>query len=194
MVSGSIGRGSKGSRTGSAVQYAGSNFDEEEKANFRDKKFEGYSDLKGADLRSRKRATAQHQHKQAKDLEEEVIHNLQSQIATMETQIKLLKDQEVDQKNKASGYETLLRDGIPLNEHFLALKNKFNNEQADLKKEVELRENEINQDKEKNDQSRHRIDILKGEHADISRKFQIYKSEKEDKIKQQVIEISIIAL
>ena len=89
----------------------------------------------------------------------------------METQIKLLKDQEVDQKNKASGYETLLRDGIPLNEHFLALKNKFNNEQADLKKEVELRENEINQDKEKNDQSRHRIDILKGEHADISRKF-----------------------
>ena len=37
-------------------------------------------------------------------------------------------DQEVDQKNQASGYETLLRDGIPLNEHFLALKNKFNNE------------------------------------------------------------------
>ena len=78
MVSGSIGRGSKGSRAGSAVQYAGSNFDEEEKGVHRDKKFEGYSDLKGADLRSRKRATAQHQHKQAKDLEEEVIHNLQS--------------------------------------------------------------------------------------------------------------------
>ena len=112
----------------------------------------------------------------------------------METQIKLLKDQEVDQKNKASGYETLLRDGIPLNEHFLALKNKFNNEQADLKKEVELRENEINQDKEKNDQSRHRIDILKGEHADISRKFQIYKGEKEDKIKQQVVKTFIITL
>ena len=29
-------------------------------------------------------------------LEEEVIHNLQSQIAIMETEIKLLKDQEVD--------------------------------------------------------------------------------------------------
>lgn len=52
----------------------------------------------------------------------------------METEIKLLKDREVDQKNKASGYETLLRDGIPLNEHFLALKNKFNNEQDDLKR------------------------------------------------------------
>jgi len=52
----------------------------------------------------------------------------------MEHEIKLLKDREVDQKNKASGYETLLRDGIPLNEHFLALKNKFNNEQDFLKK------------------------------------------------------------
>ena len=59
----------------------------------------------------------------------------------METEIKLLKDQEVDQKNKASGYETLLRDGIPLNEHFLALKNKFNNEEAELKKKAEMEEN-----------------------------------------------------
>jgi hypothetical protein len=52
----------------------------------------------------------------------------------METEIKLLKDREVDQKNKASGYETLLRDGIPLNEHFLALKNKYNNESDSLLK------------------------------------------------------------
>ena len=61
----------------------------------------------------------------------------------METEIKLLKEREVDQKNKASGYETLLRDGIPLNEHFLALKNKFNNEQDLLKKQVEIMEHEI---------------------------------------------------
>ena len=54
----------------------------------------------------------------------------------METEIKLLKDREVDQKNKASGYETLLRDGIPLNEHFLALKNKYNNEKDELNKFV----------------------------------------------------------
>lgn len=61
----------------------------------------------------------------------------------METEIKLLKEREVDQKNKASGYETLLRDGIPLNEHFLALKNKFNNEQDLLNKQVEIMEHEI---------------------------------------------------
>ena len=61
----------------------------------------------------------------------------------MEHQIKLLKEREVDQKNKASGYETLLRDGIPLNEHFLALKNKFNNEQDALKKKAEIMEDEL---------------------------------------------------
>ena len=88
------------------------------------------------------------------------MFNLQSQIAIMETEIKLLKDQEVDQKNKASGYETLLRDGIPLNEHFLALKNKFNNEQGDLKKQVKLQEDEIRQDEDKNKASEHRIHIL----------------------------------
>ena len=70
------------------------------------------------------------------EIHNDIILNLHKQIATMETSIKLLKDQEVDQKNQASGYETLLRDGIPLNEHFLALKNKFNNEQKELKARV----------------------------------------------------------
>lgn len=60
----------------------------------------------------------------------------------MEHEIKLLKDREVDQKNKASGYETLLRDGIPLNEHFLALKNKFNNEKDDLEKYIKALDDE----------------------------------------------------
>ncbi len=56
----------------------------------------------------------------------------------METEIKLLKDREIDQKNKASGYETLLRDGIPLNEHFLALKNKFNNEKDEMERYIKV--------------------------------------------------------
>jgi hypothetical protein len=64
-------------------------------------------------------------------------------IATMETEISLLKTREVDQKNKASGYETLLRDGIPLNEHFLALKNKFNNERDTLQKQQNVVKDEI---------------------------------------------------
>lgn len=68
----------------------------------------------------------------------------------METEIKLLKDREVDQKNKASGYETLLRDGIPLNEHFLALKNKYNNEKDLLDKQVEIMESEIKKEEVSN--------------------------------------------
>ena len=72
------------------------------------------------------------------ELEDKYRLNLQQQIYVMEHQIKQLKEREVDQKNKASGYETLLRDGIPLNEHFLALKNKFNNEQDMLEKNAAM--------------------------------------------------------
>jgi len=92
-------------------------------------------------------------------------------VATMETEISLLKTREVDQKNKASGYETLLRDGIPLNEHFLALKNKFNNEQDGLIKDKRMKEDEINREKMSNDAKTERIEILKNEHDAINKKF-----------------------
>ena len=90
----------------------------------------------------------------------------------METEIKLLKDREVDQKNQASGYETLLRDGIPLNEHFLALKNKFNNEQNDLKNEVKGKESEIESIINLNEDKKHKIGIMKKHYEEILSKFQ----------------------
>ena len=102
------------------------------------------------------------------NLEEEYILNMQKQIVLMEHEIKLLKDREVDQKNKASGYETLLRDGIPLNEHFLALKNKFNNEKDDLEKYVKSLEDEIKREELSNKNKRHKIEILKREYDEIS--------------------------
>ena len=107
----------------------------------------------------------------SKGLEEEYILNLQRQIVLMEHQIKQLKDREVDQKNKASGYETLLRDGIPLNEHFLALKNKFNNENDLLKKELEIMKSEIQKEQSSNKQKSHKIEILKREYEEISTKY-----------------------
>lgn len=116
----------------------------------RDKKFEGYSNLKGAHDQQQQRIQKSAQNEMNKGLEEEYILNLQKQIVLMEHQIKFLKDREVEQKNSASGYETLLRDGIPLNEHFLALKNKFNNEQDMLKKEVEIMEQEIKKEQNSN--------------------------------------------
>ncbi len=96
---------------------------------------------------------------------------MQKQIVLMEHEIKLLKDREVDQKNKASGYETLLRDGIPLNEHFLALKNKFNNEKDDLEKYIKALDDEIRREEMNNKNKRHKIEILKREYEEISKNF-----------------------
>ena len=90
----------------------------------------------------------------------------------MESQIKLLKDQEVDQKNQASGYETLLRDGIPLNEHFLALKNKFNNEQKELKARVKNAQDEIDRDEQSNENKRHRIEVLQNDYRKVQNRFE----------------------
>lgn len=102
----------------------------------------------------------------------------------MEHEIKLLKDREVDQKNKTSGYETLLRDGIPLNEHFLALKNKFNNEKDELEKYVRTLEEEIKREEMNNKNKKHKIEILKREHEEISNRFQIYKEHTTKQMKE----------
>jgi hypothetical protein len=61
---------------------------------------------------------------------------LQRMVATLEQEIRLLKAAEVDQMNAAKGYETLLRDGIPLNEHFLILKNKYKKEKGECDKSI----------------------------------------------------------
>ena len=104
-------------------------------------------------------------------MEDKIILNLQKQIATMENEIKLLKEREVDQKNQASGYETLLRDGIPLNEHFLALKNKYNNEQNDLVNEKKSKEAEIQAIVDSNEDKRGRIQYLKKQYEDAETRF-----------------------
>lgn len=101
----------------------------------------------------------------------------------MEHEIKFLKDREVDQKNKASGYETLLRDGIPLNEHFLALKNKFNNERDFLDKNEKIMKDEILKEEEANKQRNHKIEILKKEQDDMSRDFKGDKELKAQELK-----------
>ncbi len=109
---------------------------------------------------------------------------MQKQIVLMEHELKLLKDREVDQKNKASGYETLLRDGIPLNEHFLALKNKFNNEKDELEKYVKALEEEIKREEMNNKNKRHKIEILKREYDEISNHFQGAKETTQKHIKE----------
>ena len=116
-------------------------------------------------------------------MDEQYIVNLQTQIATMELQIKSLKDREMDQKNKASGYETLLRDGIPLNEHFLALKNKYNNEQSDLDKMAKMKNTEIDDEKKQNEDKRTRIRIMKQEYDRLAEEFRREREAKERELK-----------
>ena len=141
----------------------------------RDKKFEGYSNLKGARDQQQQRAQKSAQNELNKGLEEEYILNLQKQIVLMEHQIKFLKDREVEQKNSASGYEALLKDNIPLNEHILALKSKYNNEKNMLDKESDLMKEEIKKEQLTNKQKNHKIDILKREYDEVSKKFQMDK-------------------
>ena len=131
-----------------------------------------------------KKTLRQQENQLAKGLEEEYILNMQKQVVLMEHEIKLLKDREVDQKNKASGYETLLRDGIPLNEHFLALKNKFNNEKEDLEQYIQALTDEIRKEEMNNKNRKHKIDILKREYDEISKQFQFYKDQTTKQIKE----------
>ncbi len=150
----------------------------------RDKKFEGYSNLKASHELQQKKTQKQAENQIAKNLEEEYILNLQKQIMLMETEIKLLKDREVDQKNKASGYETLLRDGIPLNEHFLALKNKYNNEKDELNKFVSVLVEENNREEANNKNKKHKIEILKNEFNRINNDYNVFKENTQRQIKE----------
>ncbi len=142
-----------------------------------DKKFEGRSNLKGAaESQERKQKRGQDANDRAMN-SIDYIENLQKQVGIMESQIKMLKDREVDQKNKASGYETFLRDQIPLNEHFLSLKNKYNNEKDALDKAREALEEEVQHRIDRNEQKRRGIEIQKQDYATILRKFESRKDE-----------------
>jgi hypothetical protein len=76
------------------------------------------------------------QNQNASKIEDEYISNLQKQIYYLELEMKLMKDKEIDTKNKVGGYEILFRDGVPLNEHFLALKTKYTNERDHFEKYI----------------------------------------------------------
>jgi hypothetical protein len=89
--------------------------------------------------------------------------------------MKLLKEREVEQKNKASGYEVLLKDGIPLNEHFIALKNKFNNEKEELDRFIRDLDDEIRKEHNNNLNKKQRIDLLKSEFNEIHSKHILFK-------------------
>jgi hypothetical protein len=80
-----------------------------------------------------------------KNIDDDYIANLQKQIYYLELETKLMKDREIETKNKVGGYEILFRDGVPLNEHFLALKTKYTNEKDRFDSAIQNLENEISE-------------------------------------------------
>lgn len=83
-------------------------------------------------------------HSSTAKIEDEFISNLQKQIYYLELEMKLMKDKEVETKNKVGGYEILFRDGVPLNEHFLALKTKYTGEKDQCEKVILDATSELN--------------------------------------------------
>ena len=181
-----LGRSNK-ENSGKVPLWASSQYDEDEKTakckipfrhiSVRDKKFEGYSQLKKTSHSQKGSKSILTENKAAKALEEEYILNLQKQIVLMEQELKLLKEREVEQKNAASGYETLLKHGIPLNEHFIALKNKFNQEKDEREKVQRNLLEDIKHDEHLNREKKHKIQILKHEFEDISKRYNQYKTD-----------------
>lgn len=171
------GRDVSGGNKGS--YWVGSQYDENEKtAKFRDKKFEGYSELRpGMDgLKKTGRGGAEDD-KTLKQLEDEYILNLQKQIALMEQELKLLKEREAEQNKNASVYKVLLQEGIPVNSDFIELKNKFNVQKDSwenkLKNQDADNRTEIKNNKERN----HKIEILNHEFEVISDRYNYFKKE-----------------
>ena len=156
------------------VRFATSDFDVDARNTgpIIDKKYEGHSDLKQAADKIKSLAQRREKDKETGAIHDDIILNLHKQIATMEHEIKFLKDREVDQKNQTSGYETLLRDGIPLNEHFLALKNKFNNEKKDLEAKVKNGQAEIERDEASNENKRHRIEVMQNDYRKVLKRYE----------------------
>ena len=69
-----------------------------------------------------------------------------------------------------------------MNEHFIALKNKFNNEKDELERRMRNLEDEIRKEEINNRQKKHKIEILQHEYKDMSEKHKEYKAKRLDEI------------
>ena len=106
-----------------------------------------------------------------KSKEDDYISSLQKQVYYLELEMKLMKDRELDTKNKVGGYEVLFRDGVPLNENFLALKTKYKNERDEFEKRIlDLNTNIDNTIKENNNLT-NQIDQTNKNYFDLLQKL-----------------------
>ncbi|CAI2365613.1 unnamed protein product [Moneuplotes crassus] len=171
------GRDVSGSQKG--AHWASSQVDENQRTTkFRDKKFEGYSELKGTLDASKRKGKGDNSDQQAlKQLEDEYILNLQKQIALMEQELKLLKEREAEQNKNANVYKVLLQEGIPVNSDFIALKEKFNDQKEVWDNKLMNQEADNKSEIKNNKGKEHTIVILNHEFDDISDRYTTYKKD-----------------
>ena len=80
------------------------------------------------------------------------------------------KDKEIE--SKKGGLDVLFRDGIPLNEHFLALKNRYKKEKKELEDQIAALEKCISDTEVNNTQVQHKINLLRDEYAQFSKRHE----------------------
>eukprot|EP00826_Nyctotherus_ovalis_P033233 TRINITY_DN2682_c0_g1_i6.p1 TRINITY_DN2682_c0_g1~~TRINITY_DN2682_c0_g1_i6.p1 ORF type:complete len:188 (+),score=37.84 TRINITY_DN2682_c0_g1_i6:620-1183(+) len=128
---------------------------------FQDKKYEGYSLGGGTKEQTERGRKGTKGGQKGKKLDEEFIHNLHQHIYYLEMQLKLLKDKDIE--SKKGGLNALFRDGIPLNENFLALKNRYKKEHQDLDTQVIDLEREIAKFSSSNSDAAKKIEMIQEE-------------------------------
>ena len=92
------GRSGRSAAAAGNTKFATSNYDidRHNTGPIIDRKFEGHSDLQQAADKIKKMTAERERGRETDVIHDDIILNLHKQIATMETQIKLLKEQEVD--------------------------------------------------------------------------------------------------
>ena len=106
-----------------------------------------------------------------KSKEDDYISSLQKQVYYLELEMKLMKDRELDTKNKVGGFEVLFRDGVPLNENFLALKTKYKNERDQFEKMILDLNNNIDNTKKENENLNNQIEQTNKNYFDLLEKL-----------------------
>ena len=106
-----------------------------------------------------------------KSKEDDYIASLQKQVYYLELEMKLMKDRELDTKNKVGGYEVLFRDGVPLNENFLALKTKYKNERDQFEKMILDLNTNIDNTKKENENLNNQIEQTNKNYFDLLEKL-----------------------
>ena len=100
-------------------------------------------------------------------LDDEFIHNLHQHIYYLEMQLKLLKDKDIE--SKKGGLDALFRDGIPLNEHFLALKNRYKKEKKELEEQTVAVEKQIADTSMNNVSVARKIEMITEEYEQLTK-------------------------